>query len=104
MRTRCDATLRVDATHPALPGHFPGSPVVPAVVVLDLVLQAAEEQVGTALPVAGLSQAKFAAPLLPDADAQVIIHLERARMRFEVEQSGRTVAQGCFTLASAEGA
>ncbi|RBC43168.1 hypothetical protein BRN41_12545, partial [Xanthomonas oryzae pv. oryzae] len=28
--------------HPCLPGHFPGRPVVPGVVVLDHVLQAVE--------------------------------------------------------------
>jgi len=104
VRTRCDATLRVEATHPALSGHFPGSPMVPGVVVLDLVLQAAEKQLGASLAVSGLQQAKFAAPLLPGTDAEVIIHLDQDRMRFQVEQSGRTIAQGCFTLKNMEGA
>ena len=29
--------------HPSLPGHFPGHPVVPGVVLLDRVLQAIEQ-------------------------------------------------------------
>ncbi len=31
-------TLQIAADHPALPGHFPGHPLVPAVVILDGVL------------------------------------------------------------------
>jgi 3-hydroxymyristoyl/3-hydroxydecanoyl-(acyl carrier protein) dehydratase len=104
VRTLCDTTLRLEATHPALPGHFPGSPVAPGVVVLDLVLQAAEKQLGASLPVTGLQQVKFAAPLLPGTDAQVVIQTDQDRMRFQVQQSGRTIAQGCFTLQSVEGA
>ena len=32
----------IAADHPSLPGHFPGQPVVPGVVVLERVLEAIE--------------------------------------------------------------
>lgn len=32
------AEIRVDAAHPALPGHFPSEPIVPGVLLLDEVL------------------------------------------------------------------
>jgi 3-hydroxyacyl-[acyl-carrier-protein] dehydratase len=102
MSARCETTLRVDPGHPALPGHFPGMPVVPGVVVLDLVLQAAERHLGARLPVTSLSQAKFSAPLLPGTDARAVIHVERNQLRFEVDQSGRSIARGCFTLSSTD--
>lgn len=38
--------------HPCLPGHFPGRPVVPGVVVLDHVLQAVEACMVRARPCA----------------------------------------------------
>lgn len=35
-------TLQIPQEHPSYAGHFPGQPIVPGVVLLDLVLQAAE--------------------------------------------------------------
>jgi len=32
--------ISVPADHPSLPGHFPGNPIVPGVVLLDLVYEA----------------------------------------------------------------
>jgi 3-hydroxyacyl-[acyl-carrier-protein] dehydratase len=30
----------ISADHPSLPGHFPGTPIVPGVVILDEILAA----------------------------------------------------------------
>ena len=56
--------------HPALPGHFPGNPVVPGVVLLDEVLSLLESLHG-ALPALRLPQVKFLQPLLPGEEASV---------------------------------
>jgi 3-hydroxyacyl-[acyl-carrier-protein] dehydratase len=45
-------TLRIEPDHPALAGHFPGSPIVPGVVLLDEALHAIEQT----LPPASRSQ------------------------------------------------
>ena len=54
--------LTVPADHPALPGHFPGRPVVPAVLILDAALHA----VGADRPGARIIAAKFTTPLAPE--------------------------------------
>jgi 3-hydroxymyristoyl/3-hydroxydecanoyl-(acyl carrier protein) dehydratase len=36
-------TLQIASDHPALAGHFPGSPIVPGVVLLDEALYAIEQ-------------------------------------------------------------
>lgn len=54
--------IKVD--HPALPGHFPGHPVVPAVVILNAVLDAARVQLAPRR-IRGLKKVKFMRPLGP---------------------------------------
>ena len=55
----------ISPDHPALPGHFPGHPVVPGVLVLDEVVETLREHYGQALVVIGLSSVKLSSPLLP---------------------------------------
>ncbi|PPU93896.1 dehydratase [Xanthomonas albilineans] len=69
--------------HPSLPGHFPGRPVVPGVVVLDHVLQAVEVAHGARAPLR-LPQVKFLQPLLPDQSARVELEGIAPRWRFRV--------------------
>ena len=60
----------ISADHPCLPGHFPGQPVVPGVVVLDHVLAAIEAQHGALGPLR-IPQVKFLQPLLPQQSARI---------------------------------
>jgi 3-hydroxymyristoyl/3-hydroxydecanoyl-(acyl carrier protein) dehydratase len=95
-----EAPVRISAAHPALPGHFPGYPVIPAVVVLESVLEAAEAWLACTLRVAALPHAKFQSPLAPDQDALVVLDLEGASLRFRVESGSALIAQGAFQLAA----
>jgi len=99
--TRHDTRLCIAPDHPALPGHFPGAPVVPAVLLMDRVLELAEDWLGGPLGVAGLPQAKFRAPLLPGEEARVRLELDSLRLRFRVEVGAALIAQGVFELAEA---
>jgi 3-hydroxyacyl-[acyl-carrier-protein] dehydratase len=87
-------TVRIDATHPALPGHFPGRPIVPGVVLLDRVLIEAERSVHPS----SLPNAKFTAPLLPEQDAELQLKLERDELRFNLSRNGASIAQGLFRI------
>lgn len=57
-------TFRIPADHPSLPGHFPGQPIVPGVVLLDHALaHLTRQQPG--LRTTRLSQVKFLHPVTP---------------------------------------
>jgi 3-hydroxyacyl-[acyl-carrier-protein] dehydratase len=71
--TAAPITLTIPADHPALPGHFPGNPVVPGAVILAEIAAALERRIpGTR--VSGFVTAKFLAPLRPDRQATLIFH------------------------------
>jgi 3-hydroxyacyl-[acyl-carrier-protein] dehydratase len=92
--------LRIDANHPSLPGHFPGQPIVPGVVLLDCVLQEAERWLQRSLRVLALPNAKFTAPLLPDETAELQLKLEADELRFTLTRDGSALAQGLFRIAA----
>lgn len=91
----------IPADHPCLPGHFPGRPLVPGVVVLDAVLHALAER-GVAVEALRLPQVKFLQPLLPEQVAQVLLEGNPdGPWRFEVQSQGRTIASGRLERAGA---
>jgi 3-hydroxyacyl-[acyl-carrier-protein] dehydratase len=100
MTERHTSTFTVPASHPSLPGHFPGTPVVPGVVVLDHVLAATESWQQRAVRVSGLKQVKFLAPLLPQERADVALETEGEALRFQVTRDGQLIAQGSFVMGS----
>lgn len=85
-------SFRIDADHPALPGHFPGQPVVPGVVLLDRVAAAvAQWQRGT---LRQLAQVKFLQPLLPGQEAELLLSADGERVRFRISAGEREIANG----------
>jgi 3-hydroxymyristoyl/3-hydroxydecanoyl-(acyl carrier protein) dehydratase len=83
----------IPADHPSLPGHFPGRPIVPGVVLLDRVIEAIESDCGP-LPPLRLPQVKFLKPLLPGQSASVELSGEAPRWRFRVLCGPEVLASG----------
>ena len=57
-------SFTISHDHPALPGHFPGQPLVPAVVLIDHATEAARAAFALG-PLAAILRAKFLAPVRP---------------------------------------
>ncbi len=93
--------LRVPADHPSLPGHFPGNPVVPGVVLLDAVVARAQIVIGTRL-LQRIPQVKFLAPLLPEQDARIEIAFDADsnRAKFRVLREALVLASGELVFAA----
>ena len=83
----------VPADHPSLPGHFPGHPLVPGVVVLDRVLAVIEATHGP-LGAVRLPQVKFLQPLLPGETADIELVGAAPRWKFRVLRGEALVASG----------
>jgi 3-hydroxyacyl-[acyl-carrier-protein] dehydratase len=93
--------LRIGADHPSLAGHFPGNPIVPGVVLLDHVQQAASSWLGYPVKLSGIPQTKFVQPLLPEQDAHIQLRLTGTELRFSIVRDDATLAIGVMTLAPA---
>lgn len=94
MTARHDTAFLIGPDHPALPGHFPGRPVVPGVVLLDHVIAAARDGFGLG-PAIGLPRAKFTAPVLPGQRVGVALtRLDAGRITFACSVADRIVATG----------
>ena len=107
--------LTIPANHPAFAGHFPGTPIVPGVVLLDEVLHAISLDTGLDETAWQISSVKFLSPLKP-GESVIIEHeqlangtikflvfesadlesvgLESARLKTETPEESRQIVMG----------
>jgi len=88
-------TFTIDPRHPALAGHFPGSPILPGVVLLDETLRALERSNGGAAQHWTVGAAKFLKPVQPGETLTLECEPRpNGSIRFTVSSAGRAVASG----------
>jgi 3-hydroxymyristoyl/3-hydroxydecanoyl-(acyl carrier protein) dehydratase len=86
--------VRISASHPALPGHFPGRPIVPGAVLLQCVIEAAA-QANPGRAVAGVRRIKFLSMLSPEQPFSIEFEQPGASgVRFRVQSAGAVIADG----------
>jgi 3-hydroxymyristoyl/3-hydroxydecanoyl-(acyl carrier protein) dehydratase len=90
----------IDADHPSIPGHFPGNPLVPGVVILERVIEhVLAEHPGR--QISGLPQVKFLAPIQPEQPFE--IHSTPGsgeRVNFLCKSGDARLVEGCLQLQS----
>jgi 3-hydroxyacyl-[acyl-carrier-protein] dehydratase len=105
----------IAAEHPSLAGHFPGKPIVPGVVLLDMICAAIKNalnnmsaDVSADLHLSALPSVKFQQPVLPEQILVVQVeflqpdqHTVRARFSGTCEQVPILEGSMTFTQASA---
>jgi 3-hydroxymyristoyl/3-hydroxydecanoyl-(acyl carrier protein) dehydratase len=94
--------MRIAASHPALPGHFPGHPVVPGAVLLEAVAAALPRHADGPVRITGFPVVKFLAPLLPEREFKIVFSTKRpGQMAFEIVADGMKLVSGTLACETA---
>jgi 3-hydroxyacyl-[acyl-carrier-protein] dehydratase len=104
--TEVRLTLSLAIDHPSLAGHFPGQPIVPGVVLLDMVVSALEQHGMLKTDFLTSSSfeilaCKFLAPVLPGANLSLTLRFDKENrtVSFRLEQADQTMASGSIKVA-----
>jgi acyl-coenzyme A synthetase/AMP-(fatty) acid ligase len=86
--------VAIPVDHPALPGHFPGQPIVPGVALLELVEALLADN---GYRVRECPQVKFLMPVAPGAQLALRVEISHdASARFSIDVGGRNAVVGKF--------
>jgi 3-hydroxymyristoyl/3-hydroxydecanoyl-(acyl carrier protein) dehydratase len=97
-------TFCIAADHPALPGHFPGAPVVPGVLLLAEGLHRLELLTAKALQCQRIDSAKFLQPVAAGATITAILTMTtRGQGSIEFYVAGALAVQVKFSAAATAG-
>lgn len=85
----------VPADHPVFAGHFPGTPIVPGVMLLDAAMHSIAAATGIALDGCEIGAVKFLSPARP-GETLTIEHsrTDLGPIRFSIAAGARTIASG----------
>jgi len=87
--------LPIAPDHPAFAGHFPGTPIVPGVVLLDEALHAIGCAIGVDLSSCQVSSVKFLSPVSPGESVQVGFDMTNTgAIKFDIVSGARRIATG----------
>lgn len=90
----------IRADHPSLPGHFPDTPIVPGVVILDEVA-AALAKWHADYQVTGIPTVKFLLPLKPEQPFTISLTAAKdAEVDFCCHAEGRMIVEGRLEISS----
>lgn len=96
-----EAIRLIRADHPSLPGHFPGAPLVPGVVILDEVLATLVEWRENS-QLSSIRLVKFLAPLQPEQAFTISLSVKNehaAEVNFCCRVEDRVIVEGQLEVA-----
>lgn len=86
---------KVPADHPAFAGHFPGMPILPGVVLLDMALHVVTAAAGIRLESCEIGSVKFLSPAKPGDTLEIRHDFPTGGIiRFDIAAGERKIASG----------
>ena len=95
MNAELKSTISAPLSHPCYEGHFPGRPVLPGVLLLELIVEA----LGRGAPHA-ITTMKFQRALTPGESCALEWTAQGARVSFRCTRAGEPVAEGVLDFGS----
>ncbi len=93
---KIESDFSVSQEHPCLPGHFPSEPIVPAVLLLDMLQSCLGEHIHDAY-IHTIVRAKFLQPLKANTQARVKLCLSDEQGSFVIyNKQQEELAKGRF--------
>ena len=86
--------------HPSLPGHFPGEPIVPGVVILDEVVAALAKASRDCVTISQIVTVKFLGRLNPEEVFAISFSDAGTQIGFQCRAGERLIAEGRLELTS----
>tara|TARA_R110001599_G_scaffold64023_3_gene179243 strand:+ start:908769 stop:909059 length:291 start_codon:yes stop_codon:yes gene_type:complete len=88
-------TLNIPFDHPAFAGHFPGMPITPGVVLLDLAMLAIAQHRQREIQPCKIRTLKFLSPVLPDTHLRVQYEItSNGSLQFEIRNGTQLAVTG----------
>ena len=101
---KASTRFQIRSDHPALPGHFPGAPVVPGVLLLAEGLHQLETHCNRTFRCQRIERAKFLQPVAPGATITATLSLDAAgRSMLNLHVEATLVAQATLVFSQAAG-
>lgn len=101
------AELCCPADFPAFAGHFPGQPVLPAVMQLVIVRMLAGDLLQVVLDTVKIGRIKFKGMIKPEERVQIEINMDKSGQYwdavFKLKKAGELVTSGNITFRTRQG-
>lgn len=90
--------IKINKNHKIYEGHFPGLPVTPGVILMQLFLEEAQRITSLDLQLQQASNVKFMAVVDPSQDENFILHTNISENSNTVSIKGTAQHKGCTVL------
>jgi 3-hydroxyacyl-[acyl-carrier-protein] dehydratase len=86
--SKCVSHIKINSSHDIYRGHFPGRPVTPGVILMQLFKEQAERFTGKKLGLKKASNVKFLAVVNPEEENKLILESEIVQQEDEIKLKG----------------